>query len=50
MKKKKEGKTFDNDMDCLCKYYEIGRKEAEQYLNVLSKEQVKEITELYKTH
>jgi len=50
MKKKKEDKNFDKNIECLCKYYEIGRKEAENYLNVLSNEQIKEIVEMYKTH
>ena len=50
MKKKKEDKNFDNNILCLCRYNEIGRKEAENYLNVLSKEQIEEIADMYKTH
>jgi len=49
MKKKKEDNNFESNIECLSKYYEIGRKEAENYLNIMSKEQMKEISDLYKT-
>ena len=49
LKKPKEDKNYTKNIECLCRYYEIGKKEAELYLDMLSKEQIKEITDLYET-
>ena len=49
IKKSKETSTYGNDLKCLSKYFEIGTKEAEQYMNFLDKDKIKAITELYRT-
>lgn len=36
-------------IDCLQKYFEVGKKEAEHYIDIMTKEQVKEITDKFKT-
>ena len=45
--KKKEDLTYE--IDCLQKYFEIGPKEASEYINILSDEELKFITDKFKT-
>ncbi len=44
---KKDNKSYD--LECLEKYFEVGRRDAEHFLSILSDEQLKEITDKFKT-
>lgn len=46
---KKNQKDEGEILKRLCLYYEIGKREAKQYLNLLSSEQVDEIYQKYET-
>lgn len=46
---KKEKNPDENAIPFLCKYFEIGAREAAQYLDLMSDEEIKEICLLYKT-
>jgi hypothetical protein len=41
--------TSAHEIDCLCKYFEIGKKDAAHYLNILTNDQIKEIVDKFRT-
>lgn len=47
IKSKSEGN--DHELECLAKYYDIGKKEAKLYFDTLTKEQTKSIVDKYRT-
>lgn len=49
IKKTKTDKKSEDVIERLCKYYEIGLKEAKLYLTILSDEQINDIYDLYET-
>lgn len=46
---KKEKNDHESEIPFICKYFEIGPREAANYIELLSDEQIKEIADLYKT-
>ena len=38
----------EKDIELICKYFECSKKEANQYLDILTKDQIKEIVDIYK--
>ena len=41
-------KNIDTEIDYLCRYYEIGKREALQYIELMKPEQIKRIMDVYK--
>jgi hypothetical protein len=46
---KKPKNEFESAIPFLCKYFEIGPKEAELYIDIMTPEQIEDICSLYKT-
>jgi hypothetical protein len=45
----KKAKDLDlHEKKYICHYFEIGLKEADQYINIMSEEEVKEVLDIYK--
>jgi len=47
IKGKKE--NMDHERECLMSYFEVGERDVDSMLDILTKEQLKEITDKYKT-
>jgi hypothetical protein len=46
---KKPKNDLENSISFICRYFEIGPKEAEIYIDLMTDEQIKDICSLYKT-
>lgn len=46
---KKEKNDHESSIPFICKYFEIGPREASQYIDLMTDEQIEEICSLYKT-
>lgn len=46
---KKEKNEYESLVPFICKYFEIGPREAAQYVDLMTVDQLKEIADLYKT-
>ena len=44
---KKSKDLSDNDKECICEYFECSMKDAEQYINTMTQDQINKIVKVY---
>lgn len=46
---KKPKDKWEDSIECICKYFEVGHKEARLYIDMMTDDQIKEISDMYVT-